>query len=458
LVSNHKYLEKMKNIIYITIACSVLMFSCTKMLDIEPTDSISSNEAIKDKAGVDKAIAGSYDAFQYAGLYGRNRVILGDLAADNLVWTGTTYDYYEIDNNDVAIENGIIDGMWSASYDGINRVNNVLAALPGVGDLTDDERDKYLGEALFMRALFHFNLLLYFGGVPIVTAPTLNVDEVDRSRNTASEMYEQIISDLGSAELKLPGPNEMPEGRANSFSATALLARVYLTRFHAENNALYAGLAAEKADTVIQKGDFSLISSYAALFEDTDNSERIFQVVFSVQDRNVISQYFYPRSLTGRYEVAPSESLIQSFDPADSLRFAASVATDSLGTPYGNKYQELSDGSDAIPVIRLAEMYLIKAEALAYSNGDLATIQENINIIRERAGLAPTTAATYNELKLAIENERRLEFAFEGHRWFDLVRTKRATTLLGINEDHTLFPIPLSEMTTNKEMKQNPGY
>ncbi len=175
----------MKKLIYITIAFSVLLLSCTKMLDIEPTDAISSDEAIKDKAGVDKAIAGSYDALQYAGMYGRNRVILGDLAADNLVWTGTTYDYYEIDNNDVAIENGIIDAMWSTSYDGINRVNNVLAALPGIGDLTDDERNKYEGEALFMRALFHFNLLLYFGGVPIVTAPTLNVDEVDRPRNTA---------------------------------------------------------------------------------------------------------------------------------------------------------------------------------------------------------------------------------------------------------------------------------
>jgi hypothetical protein len=447
----------MKKIIYITIACSVLILSCTKMLDISPTDSISSNEAIKDKAGVDKAIAGSYDAFQYAGLYGRNRVILGDLAADNLVWTGTTYDYYEIDNNEVTIENGIIDAMWSVSYDGINRVNNVLAALPGIKDLTDEERSKYEGEALFMRALFHFNLLQYFGGVPIVTAPTYNVDEVDRPRNTAAEMYDQIISDLDSAELKLPGPDKMPSGRANTYSATALLARVYLTRFHAENNDNYALEAIVKADSVIDAGAFSLVSDYASLYTG-DNSESIFQIVFSVQDRNVIAQYFYPRSLTGRYEVAPSESLIQSFEPADSLRLKASVATDTLGKPYGNKYQDLAEGSDAILVIRLAEMFLIKAEALAYLNGDIATIQDNINIIRERAGLAQTTAATYDELKLAVENERRHEFAFEGHRWFDLVRTRRATTVIGIEADYTLFPIPFSEMSTNNKMEQNHGY
>mgnify|MGYP001370568208 CR=1 FL=1 len=447
----------MKKIIFITIAFSVLLISCNKMLDIQPTDSISSDVAIKDKAGVDKAITGAYDALQYAGIYGRNRVILGDLAADNLVWTGTTYDYYEIENNEVSIENGIIDAMWSVSYDGINRVNNVLAALPGISDLTDAERDKYEGEALFLRALNYFNLLQYFGGVPIVIAPTLNVDEVDRPRKTASEVYDQIIADLKTAESKLPGPQDMSDGKANSFSASALLARVYLTRFHAENNNQFAADAIVKATEVINSGSFSLLGNYADLYDDA-GSENIFQVVFSVQDRNVISQYFYPRSLDGRYEIAPSESLIQSYNVADSLRYKASIQTDTLDKIYGFKYQDLAEGADAILVIRLAEMYLIVAEALAYTTGDIPTIQQNINVIRSRAGLEPTTATTYDELKLAIEKERRQEFAFEGHRWFDLVRTKRATTLLGIDENHTLFPIPLSEMTTNKSMEQNPGY
>ncbi len=139
-----------------------------------------------------------------------------------------------------------------------------------------------------------------------------------------NEMYDQIISDLKSAELKLPFPADMPAGsfgRANSFSASALLARVYLTRYHAENNNQYAEAAATKADYVINSGAFSLLSDYAFLYEDA-GSESIFQVVFSVQDRNVIAQYFFPRSLTGRYEVAPSESLIQSYEVADSLRIS----------------------------------------------------------------------------------------------------------------------------------------
>ena len=448
----------MKTLTYILIACSILLGACSKMLDISPTDAISSDEAIKDKSSVEKAITGSYDAFQLAGLYGRNRVILGDLAADNLVWSGTNYDYAQIDNNTVSIENGIIDAMWTGAYDGINRVNNILAALPGIGDLTEAERSQYEGEALFMRALFHFNLLTYFGGVPVMTKPTLDLSNLDRPRNSVSEVYDLIISDLGAAESKLPLPTAMPEGRANSYSATALLARVYLTRFHAENNSEFALLAVNKADQVIEQGGFSLVSPYAALYEGTDNSERIFEIVFSAQDKNRLAEYFYPTNMAGRYEVAPSESLVLSFDPADSIRLAASVARDKDGLYYCTKYTELVEGSDPVLVIRLAEMYLIIAEANAYSNGDIATIQENINIIRSRAGLPPTTATTYDELKLAIENERRFEFAFEGHRWFDLVRTKRATTVIGIEEDYTLFPIPLSEMSTNLEMTQNHGY
>lgn len=448
----------MKTIKYIIVLSAILLVSCNKMLDIQPTDAISSDVAIKDKSGVEKAIYGAYDAFQQAGIYGRNRVILGDLSADNLVWTGTNMDYSQIASHDVSIDNGIIDGMWTGAYDGINRVNNILSALPGIGDLTEGERNMYEGEALFMRALFHFELLTYFGGVPIKTTPTLDVNNVEQPRNTTAEVYDQIIDDLEMAQSKLPGPGSMTPGRANKFAAAALLARVYLTRFHAENNNEYATLAANKADEVIESGDFSLVRPYSALYTGNDNSERIFQIVFSAQDKNRLAEYFMPRTLTGRYEVAPSDTLTGSWNLDDSLRFDASVAFDTVGDPYCIKYMELVEGSDPVLVIRLAEMYLVKAEAEAYTNGDIADIQANVNAIRDRAGLGPTPASTLDELKIAIENERRFEFAFEGHRWFDLVRTGRATTILGIEEYQTLFPIPLSEMTTNNAMEQNPGY
>jgi hypothetical protein len=149
--------------------------------------------------------------------------------------------------------------------------------------------------------------------------------------------------------------------------------------------------------------------------------------------------------------------LKMNYESADN-RLAASVAYDAKPQPYGYKYKDVSGGTDHVYVFRLAEMYLIRAEALAYSNGEITSIQADINTIRNRAGLINTTAATIPDLKLAVENECRHEFAFEGHRWPDLVRTHRAVTLLGIDEKYTLFPIPLSEKQTNNLMVQNPGY
>ncbi|MBK9355850.1 MAG: RagB/SusD family nutrient uptake outer membrane protein [Bacteroidales bacterium] len=444
----------MKKITYLLISFSLLYTSCMKVLDVEPTDKISSDIAIRDKVGIERAIIGSYTALQAAGLYGRNRVIVGDLAADNLTWTGTTFEYLQIENNEIPAENGILEGAWIAAYDGLNRVNNVLYKLPEITDLTPAERDKFEGEALFMRALFHFNLLSYYGGIPLKTMPTLIISNVDQERNTPDQVYEQVIADLLGAEAKLPAV--MPAGRANSFAASALLARVYLTRFHASGNNEFAGKAAEKAGNVITESGLGLVLPYAALFEDSNN-EVIFEIVFDAQNKNRLAEYFFPRSLAGRYEIAPSGDLTQSYESGDQ-RFEASIATDPENKVYCFKYEQLSAGSDAVIVLRLAEMYLIRAEALAYTNGDITAVQSDINTIRSRAGLAPATADSYDELKLAIENERRHEFAFEGHRWFDLVRTKRAASLLGIDEKYTLFPIPLSEMQTNRLMKQNDGY
>ncbi|MFH1121613.1 MAG: RagB/SusD family nutrient uptake outer membrane protein [Bacteroidota bacterium] len=445
----------MKKITYLLISFALIHSSCSKVLDVEPTDSISSETAIKDKVGIERAIIGSYTSLQAAGLYGRNRVIIGDLAADNLTWTGTTFEYLQIENNEISADNGILEGVWIAAYDGLNRVNNILYKLPEIADLTAAERDRFEGEALFMRALFHFELLMFYGGVPVKVMPTLDIANVDQARNSAGEVFEQVIADLLSAETRLP--DVMPAGRANTYSASAMLARVYLTLFHTSGNHEYADLAIQKADRVIGEGGFSLVSSYSKLFEGS-NKEIIFEIVFDAQNKNRLAEYFFPRSLNGRYEIAPSPELIQSFEPADTLRLAATVAIDSLNKVYCNKYRELAEGSDAVIVLRLAEMYLIRAEAMAHSNGDIPSIQQNINEVRLRAGLDSTNAATYDELKLAIENERRHEFAFEGHRWFDLVRTRRAAGLLGIEEKYTLFPIPLSEMQTNKLMKQNNGY
>jgi hypothetical protein len=444
----------MKKLSFILLIPALVTISCTKMLDVQPTESISSEEAIKDKAGVDKAITGAYYSLHDVGNYGRNKVIIEDLAADNLVWTGTTRDYQQIDENKIAADNGIIDGIWFSNYDCINRVNNVLARIGGI-DMTVDERNMYTGDGLFLRALSHFNLLCLFGGIPIKTQPTVDLSSINQARNSVEEVYAQIIADLTEAEKILPATRSL--GRVSSFSATALLARVYLTQFQQTGDPSLASLAIAEAAKVINDGGYSLAPAYADLFNG-NTTESIFEVVFDIQNYNRLAQYFFPVSLVGRYEVSPDTVFVQGFQASDTVRFDASIAFDEKNLPYGIKYKDVSGGTDRVYVLRLAEMYMIRAEALAYTSGNIDEIRNDINILRSRAGLPPTTAADYPELILAVETERRHEFAFESQRWSDLVRTKRATTVLGIDENYTLFPIPLSELQTNTQMTQNPGY
>jgi hypothetical protein len=268
-------------------------------------------------------------------------------------------------------------------------------------------------------------------------------------------VYLQILNDLSNAELLLP--TTRTTGYACAYSATALLARVYLSAYQTFNDPVLAEGAIAKSGSVINSPYYSLAPAYADLFNG-NTTEPIFSVVFDAQNFNRLAQYFFARSLTGRYEVGPSAQFMQSYAIADTARYNASIAIDASNIPYGIKYKDISAGTDRVMVIRLAEMYLIRAEALANTNGDINAIKSDIDTIRSRAGLAGTTAGDYDALKLAIENERRFEFAFEGHRWFDLVRTNRAAAVLNIDPKYTLFPIPLSEMQTNKLMKQNPGY
>jgi starch-binding outer membrane protein, SusD/RagB family len=446
----------MKKILYLLTALSFSFIACNKVLDVSPVDSVSAEDAIKDKVGVERALTGTYNALQAVGLYSRNAIIVGDLAADNLTWTGTMLEYGQIENKPIPAENPTIEGMWAASYDGINRANNILVKLPAISDLTQQESDNFEGEALFIRALLHYYLSGYFGGVPIRTQPTLDLSNIDIARSTLTQVYDQVITDLTTAKTKLSGTKVV--GRANTFSASALLAKVYLAKYHLTGEKQMADLAVAEAGRVITEGGYSIDPLFGNLFDPAvPSAESVFEIVYDVQNYNRLAQYFYSRDLSGRYEVAPTANLIQSFDTSD-LRMDFSFTYDAKNQPYGIKYNDISGGADRVNVFRLAEMYLIRAEALAYSGGDITSIQADINVIRNRAGLENTEATDIPGLKIAVMNECRHEFAFEGHRWSDLVRTKTAAAVLGIDEKYTLFPIPLAEMQTNSLMKQNDGY
>ena len=447
----------MKKIIFFLFALAFTIMSCNKVMDVKPTDSVAAEDAITNKAGVEHALLGSYNALQATGLYYLNAIVVGDVAADNLTHTGTMMEYGHIENKPIPAENSIVEGMWSGAYNGLNCVNNILVKLPGVSGLTPAEADNYEGEALFIRALLHYHLATYFGGVPIQIQPTLDLSHIDIARNTLAEVYTQVITDLTTAKAKLS--TTKIKGRANSYAASALLAKVYLSKFQILGDQPSASLAIAEASRVINEGGYLLAADYADLFNPAnDMSESVFEVVFDEQNYTRLAQYFFSRDLSGRYEFAPESELMLSYEAADTMRYDATIAYTDKSQPYGFKYVDVSGGTDHVYVFRLAEMYLIRAEAMIYSGAGDDIILEDINRIRLRAGLSNTTATSTDELKIALENECRHEFAFEGHRWSDLVRTKRAVDVLGIDEKYTLFPIPLSEMQTNKLMKQNPGY
>lgn len=450
----------MRKLLILTILFSFL--AACDVLDVKPQSSIPADDAFKNKAGIEKGILGAYTPFQYLSYYGRTYLIFSDLAADNLnnPVDGTSSDYREVDNNSIFPGNGGISGIWASAYEGINIANNVIKKVPDISDMSVDEKNKALAELYFIRALNHFNMLVYFGAVPVITTPTSGTDGIDVPRFPVNEVFTQIIDDLEFAETHLNASG--PKTRASKYAAKALLARVFLYQKDDTN-------AAAKATEVIEDGGYQLLDDYDAIFAD-GSAESIFEIDFTTLNRNRIAEYNFPKTLNGRREVEPAVNILEAYEP-DDLRYEASITPDSTNfdpetlegiLPYAIKYDDLSEGADNVIVLRLAEMYLIRAEAEANLEGDIGDIQNDINEIRDRAGLEDTEADTYSELLAAIEQERWVEFAFEGHRWFDLVRTGRATVVLPkvTHINKTLFPIPSSEIltNTNPDMKQNPGY
>lgn len=428
------------------------MFPSCEVLEVEPAQSISAETALTTVKGVQQALNGCYDALQFAGYYGRNYILAPELVSDNGLATGTIKEYKELANNSLLADNVVVEGIWNDIYTAINRTNNVIYYAPQVKDIQAAELNNILGQARFLRALHHFNLLRLFGPVPLKDQPSLNAGAaLNTPRAPIAALYSFILDDLIFAESNITNTNP---ALATRLAATALMARIYLYQQDYENARL-------KATAVLAAPALKLETEYAALFEAGNNTETIFHAAFDEQDKNRLAEYFLPTSFGGRKEVSPSSTLLTAYEAGDA-RFPVSISSPA-SDPYGTKYTDISTGTDKVYILRLAEMYLIRAEAEARLNGNMVQIKADIDTLRQRAQLGNVVASSYADLILAIEKERRVEFAFEGHRWFDLVRTNRAMDLKPTVTQacQMLFPIPLSEIQTNDAIKpedQNPCY
>lgn len=449
-----------------------MLNSCDKQLEEpRPQASLDNTLAITNAANADVALTGAYDILNSANYYGNQAVYFGDLAADATYQSGTFPTLFEMDNNALLPNNTNTTALWTSVYNGINRANNLIARMPTLTDPLLDAtvngvktRDRILGEATLLRSLHYFTLVRFFGGVPLILTPTNGIDETVRvARNSEEECYAQIIKDALQAETLLPTAYPAAadtRGRSTKAAAQGLLSRIYLTRRQWRE-------AADKAALVLASASYRLVTPYSSIFTTKNSTESVWEVQFNTTDQNGIT-FHYLQAPQGRRENAPATELINTYTAGDQ-RLAASIGKTGSATAaltqanaVVTKYNRASTQDDPVYLIRTAEVILNRAEALAeiaYPSAEALTL---LNQVRVRAGLAALTDAlvpTIADFRLAMERERFLEFAFEGHRWHDLKRTGRAQTVLKLTDaTKLLFPVPQRDRDANPNLTQNPGY
>jgi hypothetical protein len=431
-----------------------LLVSCSDFLDVQPKDSVSDETTIVDKTSAQTAVRGIYRQLGDDDYYGALFQTIGYLSGDNIQWTGSQSIIQQFISHAVKADNTNIATVWSGIYSTINRANQVIDKLPGVNDatLTADERNALLGEAYFVRALAYFDLARTWGGVQLVVKATSNINDTKGlKRSTLEQTYAQVLKDLQTAEPLLPETTN--RYRATRKTVWALLARFYLYQRNWEQAEVYSS-------KLIQDAKYRLLKPYSAFFANNvvATDESIFEISYSATNINAHRGYWQPPANNGTRQWAPNDAFIALINnPAVGGNRNAAVAITNQGLWYGNFYYR-SPATDPAYVLRIAEQYLIRAEARAQQN-NLQGALADLDAVRDRAGLTGSTAVSQNEILLAIENERRLEFAFEPHRWYDLVRTGRAGTVLGVTDERRyVMPIPAIELSADNALDPNPGY
>lgn len=443
--------------------------ACSDFLSVDPVDQLPREEAITGATSARASVLGIYDALQSTSYYGGQFILLPDVSSDDVEWTGTFTSYADTDDNSLQADNTAVTGIYQAMYQGIARANLAIKQLPALPGLSAAERNELVGEAYFLRALMYHDAVRLFGGsattdlgVPLVLEPIADPGSSPPAlRATVGAVYTQILSDLAAAETRISNATS-PSTRATKGAVRALRARV---EFYRGNYA-----AAEALASMVIGMGYSLVGSHQELFtaEGTPTSEDIFKLTFSAVDASVVGYYYL-----GRYENAPAIALLQAFDPTvdpndpfgtynpSDERGFWDILIDSDQYLYGYKFPTTA-GAEDFPVLRLAEMYLIRAESRA-RQGKLVEAVQDINVVRDRAGAPLLDAAAMTQAQVidAAINEFRLEFAMEGQRWFHLRRTGRIAAFLtsqGSDISQALYPIPQSEINVVPGLQQNPGY
>jgi hypothetical protein len=484
----------MKKIYISAFVLSALIFSgCTNdFLDTKQTETISTADLalFNNDAGAQGFVTAIYSKFTDWNMSSFSWIGLSSITSDDADKgsspgdTGSDKDL--MDALTYNSSSGSVEEVFTANYQGINKCNQALSFLPLLDQADANLRARLMGEAKFLRAFMYFTLVKTYGGVPIVDHLPNPSSEEDRvmqlTRRSTTEVYAFIVSDLTDAIAVLPAKgtySASEKGRASIGAAYALLSKVYLYQKEWQK-------ALENANLVV---GYSLATDYASQYKITgeNDSESIFEIQGTGSTpAKGIQGYSATQGARGAGGWGwgfntPSMSLVNAYEVGDvrknaTIIFAGTTLYDGRVVPltvenprynykaYSSAYTDAWDSDVNIKYLRYAEVLLIKAEAMN-ELGQTATAIPILNQIRNRAGLANTTAVSQADVRTAIWKERRVELAFEHDRFYDLVRTGQAAAAFAIDGKtftvgkNELFPMPQKFISeANGLSTQNPGY
>lgn len=469
-----------------------ILLSCKKaFIELNPIDQSTIANSFVTPADANLAVMGIYDALQ-TGSYGEDMASLTELITDDAtvqpsrLGSAANIDLRELEYVQLTSQNGYLQSRWNSLYKGIARANLLLEKIEGIPFTAPELKAQYIGEARFLRALFYFDLVRFFGDVPLLLSVIKSTSEAFAlSRTSQAEVYNAIIGDLQYGIQNLPiSYSASSVGRATQGAAKALLAKVYLSNKSAQ---LAIPLL---QDLTKAPYTYKLMPTFAAAFDNDNTAESIFEIQYTstvAGEGNVYPTYFLTtdgssgRTIfgtgfvgNGQGNCIPTQDIYNAFEPNDTRRsytittYFSNVEGANLYIVY--KYRGIAtsanNSEDNIYILRYADVLLMLAEALnETNNGPTSDAYDAVDAIRKRASLPVLTRnMDYNSFKLALLQERRVEFAFENQRWFDLKRLNKAVEILSakgipFKEFNYLYPIPKKEVDINpSKITQNPGY
>ncbi|MGD8428213.1 MAG: RagB/SusD family nutrient uptake outer membrane protein [Balneolaceae bacterium] len=462
----------MKKRILLLLIPAFLFISCGKdFTTLSPISQRNVASFYKSESDFRTAVNGAYDALQLNGTYGKNYVLMFEMRSDNTAngggASGLAASLEAIDQFNIITTAEEPEQTWSDSYKGISRCNLILSRIDDA-TFSQDLKDQYKGEALFIRSLLYYDMAVIFGNIPKQTGETTSPND-PINQVGADEIYAMISEDLNTAAGLLPSSYSGDNvGRATSWAAKSLLGKVLLTMGNKTE-------AATVLQDVVDNGPYSLVADYADLWgpSNENNSESIFEVQFKaggIGEGSGYTDMFTPLGTSGGVGGgnAPQQvttDVYNSYEATDQ-RLSDSIV-DTAANPanywvlkYASSPFGPLDADNNWYVLRYADVLLMLAEAVGEPNG-----YQYINQVRSRAGLGPIGAADPGTYEEKLLQERRAEFAFEGQRWPDLLRFGMAKQVmaaqLGKSQDdiNLLYPIPQREIdVAPDQMQQNPGY